>query len=264
MHAPIAIAALDSGKHVLCEKPMGRSLEEAEGIVSAARRSTGRFKVGYNLRCHPAIILSKEWCNQGRLGKLMFVRGRYGIGGRPGFESEWRVRIELSGGGELMDQGLHLLDLSRWFLGDFEEVFGVVPAMYWSIAPVEDNAFALLKSRLGQVALLHASWTQWINLFSFEVFGTEGYCAVEGLGGGYGTECAILGKRQFTGPFQQEVFEFRGEDKSWSTEWTEFRTAIREGHEMGCSAIDGREALRLADAIYTSARSGRAASVGNS
>jgi len=264
MQATISIAALTFGKHTLCEKPMGRSLEDAAKIVSAALTNGARLKVGYNLRYHPGIVRIKKWCDQGDVGRLIFVRARYGIGGRPGFETEWRVQSQLSGGGELMDQGLHLLDLSRWFLGDFKEVFGITLTGFWPIAPTEDNAFALLKSNHGQVASLHASWTQWTNLFSYEVYGTDGYCAAEGLGGSYGTERATIARRQLLEPFAREVVEFRGEDQSWSEEWLEFRTAVLEGRQPSCKGSDGHEVLRLAQAIYKSAQEGRSVQVDRS
>lgn len=257
MHAQISTAALTLGKHTLCEKPMGRNLPEALKIASVARVSVGKLQVGYNLRYHPAVVQIREWCRTEAIGRLMFVRGRYGITGRPGFENEWRVRPELSGGGQLMDQGLHLLDLSRWFLGGFTDVVGFLLTGFWPISPVEDNAFALLRTGQGQIASLHASWTQWRNLFCLEVFGTEGYCTAEGLGGSYGTERATLGRRQLLQPFAQEVIEFRSEDRSWVLEWREFRSSILEGRSPTCNELDGLEVLRLADAIYRSVQEAR-------
>ena len=108
---------------------------------------------------------------------------------------------EVSGGGQLMDQGMHVLDLARWFLGDFSEVYGLLQTGFWDIAPVEDNAFVLLRTGRGETAQIHVSWTQWKNLFSFEIFGRDGYIVVEGLGGSYGLEKAVLGKRAFLKPF---------------------------------------------------------------
>jgi predicted dehydrogenase len=162
----------------------------------------------------------------------------------------------MSGGGQLMDQGVHLLDLCRWFLGDFAEVSGMAATRFWDIAPLEDNAFALLRTAGNQVASLHASWTQW-SLFSFEVSGHDGYLVVEGLGGAYGTERAILGRRDFAAPFHEEVVEFRGKDRSWDEEWRDFTAAIQEAREPLASGEDGLAALELAHAIYASARSGK-------
>ena len=155
-----------------------------------------------------------------------------------------------------MDQGMHALDLARWFLGDFAEVSGFLQTAYWDIAPLEDNAFAMLRTKNGEVASIHVSWTQWKNLFSLEIYGRDGYIMVEGLGGSYGVEKAILGKRAFLKPFQEEVIEFRGEDRSWQEEWAEFVSAIKENREPLGNGLDGLEVLRLADAIYQSAQKG--------
>jgi len=284
LHLPMCAAALRQGKHVLCEKPLARNPDEAEEILKASqeprtsnlepRTQNLVLKCGFNLRHHPGIKKAREWFDNGIIGELSFIRCRYGIGGRPGYEKEWRANREISGGGQLMDQGMHALDLSRWFMGEFSEVFGFIQTYFWTsnleprtsnLEPrtqdighrtVEDNAFCLLRTEKGQVASLHVSWTQWKNLFSFELFGKDGYITVEGLGGGYGTERAILGKRALGEPFQEEIIEFRGEDRSWVEEWKEFTTAIKESREPSGSGCDGLEALKLAYAIYQSARSG--------
>ena len=258
LHAEIAVAAMKAGKHVLCEKPLARSVDEARAMVRAARKSGVRLKCGFNLRHHPAIRQAHQWYEAGAIGEIDWIRGRYGIGGRPGYDQDWRARAEMSGGGQLMDQGVHLLDLCRWFLGDFAAVSGMTATRFWDIAPLEDNAFALLRTAAGQVASLHASWSQWKPFFSFEVSGHDGYLIVEGLGGAYGTERASLGRRDFGAPFREEAVEFRGEDRSWEDEWREFVSAIREDREPLASGEDGLAALELAHAIYESARSGKA------
>lgn len=257
LHAPIALAAMGKGKHVLCEKPLGRTLAEAEEMVRVAEETGVRLKCGFNLRHHPGIAQARDWLWRGAIGETTFLRCRYGIGGRMGYEREWRANPEISGGGQLMDQGIHILDLCRWFLGDFVEVFGFLSTAFWDIAPLEDNVFALLSTAKGQVAFVHASWTQWKPLFSLEVFGRDGYIVVEGLGGSYGSERAILGRRDFTAPFSEEVVEFRGQDRSWRGEWEEFLAAIAEGRQPLASGRDGLEALRLALAIYEAAASRR-------
>jgi predicted dehydrogenase len=260
MHSHLAAAALRGGKHTLCEKPMGRSYEEAEQIATIARARKVVLKAGYNHRYHPGLLKCRAWFDQGRIGNIVFIRARYGIGGRPGYEADWRMRPELSGGGQLVDQGLHLLDLARWFLGDFKQAFGFTQSAFWGSA-VEDNAFALLRTVSGQIASLHTSWTQWKNLFSFEIFGTEGYLTVNGLGGSYGTERVVFGKRTVGKPWCEESIEFREEDESWSKEWLDFKAAINEDREPLGGARDACEALRLAEAIYESARTGRIVAV---
>ncbi len=256
LHLSMCAAALKQGKHVFCEKPLARNPEEAREIVDVASESGVKLKCGFNLRHHPGMKQAREWFDKGIIGELNFLRIRYGIGGRPGYEKEWRAKAEISGGGQLMDQGMHALDLSHWFMGEFSDAFGFLSTSFWEIAPLEDNAFALLRTAKEQIASLHVSWTQWKNLFSLELFGRDGYIMVEGLGGSYGVERAILGRRAFLEPFKEEVIEFRGEDRSWYEEWNEFSTAITENREPLGNGYDGLEAVRLAHAIYESAVNG--------
>lgn len=163
LHAAVSIAAAQAGRHVLCEKPLGRSPAEAQAIVAAAAAAGVALECGFNHRYFPALRQAKAWCQAGAIGQPLYLRCRYGIGGRLGYEKEWRAQAALSGGGELMDQGLHTLDLARWFLGEFQEVYGVMAHCFWP-ADVEDNAFALLRTSQRQVASIHVSWTQWKNL----------------------------------------------------------------------------------------------------
>jgi predicted dehydrogenase len=257
LHAQVSIAAMERGKHVLCEKPLARSFEEGQQMVRMAQKAGVRLKSGFNLRYHPAIRQTRRWCEDGNIEEIDWIRCRYGIGGRPGYDREWRAQAEMSGGGQLMDQGIHALDLFRWFLGDFAEAFGFLATRFWDVAPLEDNAFALLRTARGQVASLHASWTQWKPLFCLEISGRNGYAIAEGLGGAYGTERAILGRRDFAAPFGEEVIEFRGENRSWDEEWREFVSAISESREPSANGTDGLAALELAHAIYDSARLGQ-------
>lgn len=252
-HLPMCNAALKNGKHILCEKPLARNPDEAKQILAIARKKGLKFKCGFNHRHHPAIKQAREWFDRGLIGEPIFIRAEYGIGGRPGYEKDWRANPEIGGGGQLMDQGMHVIDLSRWFLGDFTEVTGFLQTGYWDIAPLEDNAFCLLRTKTGQVASIHVSWTQWKNLFRFEIFGKDGYITVEGLGGSYGVEKAILGKRAFFEPFKEEVIEFRGRDISWEEEWREFESAIQENREPMANADDGFEAVRIAYRVYKAA-----------
>src|SRR5712692_4463444 len=185
--APITLAAIEQHKHVLCEKPLARTTAEAERLVAAASRNGAKLKTGFNHRHHAAVWQAHKLVREGRIGRLLWIRCRYGHGGREGYAQEWRGDPAASGGGELLDQGIHALDLFRWFLGEFTEVTADAQRAFWPM-PVEDNAFCLLRTRSGQRAILHASWTQWKNLFSFEVFGDKGYLIVEGLGGSYGPQ----------------------------------------------------------------------------
>jgi len=181
MLAQVAEAAAAAGKHVLIEKPGARRACELDRVADAAARTGALVRIGFNHRCHRALRKAREIFDTGALGDLMFIRGRYGHGGRIGYDREWRAEPERSGGGELIDQGMHLIDLARWFLGDFAHVRGAAPTYFWDM-PVEDNGFLLLETARRQVAFLHASWTEWKNLFNFEIAGRFGKLEVNGLG----------------------------------------------------------------------------------
>jgi predicted dehydrogenase len=255
---PITLAALGNGKHVLCEKPLGRNAREAKEMWAAAREANRVLKVGFNHRHHPALWQAHEMAKSGKIGPLMNIRAAYGHGGRPGYDQEWRANADLAGGGELLDQGVHIVDLCRWFLGDFVQASGMLGTWFWQMAPLEDNGFALLRAAGGQIATLHTSWTQWKNLFRMEIFGRDGYLLVNGLGGSYGPERLILGlRRPESGPPLEESWDFTGPDPSWREEWQEFTAAIREGRQPLGNGHDGYQAARTIDAIYESARTGR-------
>ena len=185
--AEIAAAAVKEGKHVLVEKPGARNADELRGLISIADSAGVCVRVGFNHRYHPAFQQARELVDSGKIGSLMFIRARYGHGGRKEYDREWRAQPEISGGGELIDQGAHLIDLAHWFLGEFQEVDGFAHTYFWDM-PVDDNAFLLLKTKEKRVAFLHASWTEWKNTFSFEIYGQCGKLQVDGLGGSYGSE----------------------------------------------------------------------------
>jgi len=252
----IAIAALQAGKHVLLEKPMGRNLVEARAIAAAARTSGKLVKIGFNHRYHPALARARELFGQGAVGRLINLRLRYGHGGRPGYEKEWRGNPELAGGGELTDQGVHALDLVHWFAGMPRCVAALTQAAVWPIAPLEDNGFALLSFESGVIASLHTSWTQWKNLFSLEIFGERGALIAEGLGGSYGSEILHIQKRLAAGGAPEVAsHRFDGPDLSWRDEWTEFLGAIGAAEPYQGGPSDGLAVMTMLDALYRSAGS---------
>jgi predicted dehydrogenase len=251
--AAVARAAVERGKHVLVEKPAARSVAEIDPLIAAARAARVTVAVGFNHRFHPALREARSLFEQGAIGPLLHVRARYGHGGRLGYEREWRADPALSGGGELIDQGLHLIDLARWFAGEFRDVSGRLATLYWPMA-VEDNAFLLLATASGQVASLHASWTEWKNLFCFEVFGRTGKLQVDGLGGSYGVErLTVYRMGPELGPPEASVREFPGEDASWRDEIEDLRTRIAERRPALCGLEDARAALAIAETVYRQA-----------
>jgi predicted dehydrogenase len=180
----------------------------------------------------------------------MFIRGRYGHGGRPGYEKEWRAIPEKSGGGELIDQGVHLIDLCRWFLGDLDVAKGFAHTYYWDM-PVDDNAFLMLKSPKDQVAWLHVSCTEWKNTFSFEIYGETGKLHIEGLGGSYGVErlysYTMLPQM---GPPETTIWEFPFPDNSWNLELDEFIRSIELHNEPEGNIHDAKKALDIVKRVY--------------
>ena len=250
---PIAIEMLENGKYILCEKPLGRNVKESRVILSAAEKNNKIVKTGFNHRFHPAVMKAKELIENDSIGELINIRARYGHGGRPGMEQEWRCSKELCGGGELIDQGVHLIDLCRWFTDkDVDQVYGKTYRSFWE-SDVEDNAFFHLEFDGNILAQCHVSWTNWKNIFSFEIFGKDGYIKIDGLGGSYGKETLEVGYRQPTGGTPAiEHFEFDDEDTSWSLEWQEFKQAIEENKEPSGSGKDGYAVNVIIDAIYKS------------
>jgi predicted dehydrogenase len=246
----IARTAISAGLHVLVEKPAARHVDELLGLPQLAAQHNVRVRVGFNHRYHRAFQQARRLVDSGILGPLMFVRARYGHGGRPGYASEWRAKPHRSGGGELIDQGVHLIDLARWFLGEFLEVDGFAHTYYWNM-PVDDNGFMLLKTATQQVAFLHVSCTEWKNTFSWELYGRDGKLRVEGLGGSYGVESLYWYKNlPEMGPPETTIWEYPMEDNSWETEMAEFIEDIRYGREPSAGLHDAIAALAVVAKIY--------------
>lgn len=249
--AEITLAAVQAGKHVLVEKPAARTARELEPLMAAALTAGVQVRVGFNHRYHPALIKARELYAAGALGEMMFVRGRYGHGGRVGYDREWRADPKLSGGGELLDQGVHLIDLARQFLGDFTEVTGYAHTYFWDM-PVDDNGFMLLRTPKQQTAFLHVSCTEWKNLFSLEIYGRQAKLHIEGLGGSYGVErLAYYQMRPEMGPPDTTIWEYPRGDQSWALEFAEFLKDIRLGRAPAANLRDAHAALTIVEKIYT-------------
>ena len=248
--APVAAAAMRAGKPVLVEKPAARSLAEAEELGRLAERCGVVLRVGLNHRYHPAIGKARQLLAEGAIGPPMLVRGRYGHGGRPGYESEWRAVPEIAGGGELVDQGMHLIDLSRWFLGELRTSGSFTRSLFWKM-PVEDNAFLFLETASGRAAWLHVSWTEWKNLFSLEVFGRQGKLEVEGLGRSYGPERLTLHRMEpEMGAPETTSWDFPDEDRSWDLELADFVESAAGRPGAGATIDDAIAAWKVVDAAY--------------
>lgn len=248
--APLALAAIRAGKHVLVEKPGGLNAAELRPVDQAARAAGVRVRVGYNHRFHPGWLKAREILDSGALGPLMFLRGRYGHGGRKGYDREWRSDPKQSGGGELIDQGVHLIDIAGWVLGGFASVEGHAATYFWDMK-VDDNAFLSLRTSRGQTAWLHASCTEWKNLYSVEVYGRDGKLSLEGLGGSYGVE-RLTHYRMLPqmGPPETTAWEYPGDDDSWRRETLAFADDIRLGRAPSPGLPEAIRTLEIVGEIY--------------
>lgn len=230
--AEISSAALNAGFDVLVEKPGGIGTRDLDAVSLAAERNDRLVKVGFNHRFHPGIARAVQEARSGNYGDVLFMRARYGHGGRLGYEREWRADPARSGGGELVDQGMHLLDLSYWLLGELPLHSALLRTQYWR-APVDDNALLVLGERGDAAsgspwALMHVSWTEWKNLFSLEITCKTAKWEVEGLVRSYGAQVLRVHRmRPELGPPDTEEVRFPNVDRSFEREWEQFGAAVR-------------------------------------
>lgn len=248
--APLALAAVNAGKHAIVEKPGALNAAQLRAVRAAAAQTGAKVRLGYNHRFHPALRKARELFDSGALGPMMFLRGRYGHGGRKGYDREWRADPALSGGGELIDQGVHLIDLAGWFLGDLPTVDGHAATYFWDM-PVDDNAFLSLRSAGGQTAWLHVSCTEWKNMFSLELYGRDAKVVIEGLGGSYGPErCTYYKMLPQMGPPEIFAWEYPPGDDSWSLELAAFEEDVRLGREPSPGLAEGIRTMEIVETVY--------------
>jgi predicted dehydrogenase len=252
--ADFAGKSLGSGKHVFIEKPGAINSLKLGEVYQLALEKNLLVHVGYNHRYHPALCLAIKTFNSGEIGRLLFLRARYGHGGRLGYEKEWRADKKISGGGELIDQGTHLLDLSMAFMGEISLEYGATPSYFWNMN-VEDNAFVVVKNNVGAIGFLHASCTEWKNTFSLEIYGETGKLEISGLGGSYGIEKLSHYKMlPEMGPPKTYSWEFINDD-SWELEVKEFIEDIEKKNIHFSSLISSIKVLEIVQKIYE--RTGR-------
>ncbi len=232
--ATLAARALDAGAHVLVEKPAGTGVADVETIATHAARAGRLVKVGFNHRFHPGIERAVELACSGQFGEILSLRARYGHGGRPGYDQEWRADPRLSGGGEIVDQGMHLLDLAHALLGPLPLHSSLLRTQFWQ-APVDDNAVIVLGQEAGAgdaspFAVLAVSWTEWKNTFALEIACRTAKITVEGLVRSYGPQVlSIYRMRPELGPPDLEQTRYPDRDLSFEREWAHFTGAIRAG-----------------------------------
>ena len=253
--AEVSIAGLESGLHVFCEKPPGRNVADIERVIDIEKGCSGQtLKYGFNHRYHNSVRQALRIIESGDLGEIVNLRGVYGKSKIIPFSGGWRAERRQAGGGILLDQGIHMVDLMRLFCGEFVEVKSFVSNDYWG-HDVEDNAYALMKDKLGRVAILHSSATQWQHRFSIDIAFTEGYLELRGILSGsksYGEEKLIIGRRDEadTGTTREETITYL-EDNSWRDEIFEFAdTILNHNTIMHGDSADALATMKLVYQIY--------------
>lgn len=248
-HNPVAIQALNEGKHVWCEKPLARNPEEALGIVRALAKTDRFLKVGSNLRYFPSVQKAKELLDSSAIGEVLFFRGWVGNAGWP--VKMWFSDAEMSGGGTFLDNGCHLLDIARWFMGEPRECIGHVSTLHWRISPLEDNGMGIFTFEGGKLAFIHSSWTEWAEYMYLEVYGSRGYIRVDNRG----TKCiTTLGNHDG----KQEIFDYSDVPaQSHVLEFRDFVQAIANSRQPQPDGFDGLRAVQMAYGVYESSRLGR-------
>lgn len=253
MHPDIVVKALKHDKHVLCEKPLARNPEEAELMVKAARRSRAFLKTGSNHRYFPNVMRAMELVKKGTIGDPVFFRGSIGHNGEL-LKGRWFWDKDLAGGGTFLDNGCHLLDISRVLLGDLDSCTGTVNTAYWPISPLEDNGFALYTNRKGKTALVQSSWIEWYGYMYFEVYGTDGFVLVDSRR----ANRTLVGRR--TDDYTT-VYDFSDvPPRSHEAELVDFMQHVRKGEQPNPSGEDGLRVLQMVYALYRSSAEGKSIS----
>ncbi len=248
--APLSEKAIAARKHVLVEKPGALNPLEMKKILDAHRKNPLVVMYGYNHRYHPALAKAKEIVDTGGFGEVLFIRAKYGHGGRLGYEKEWRFKKELSGGGELTDQGPHLIDLVNFYIGQMPRIKSTTTTFFWN-TDLEDTAFMILENDKNQAALLSVSCVEWKNLFSFEIMLKTAKLQIDGLGGSYGKEKLTIYKmKQEMGPPIVEEQSFEETDQSWSKENQVFFDRIKKGDTSNQGILDAKYVLETISEIY--------------
>lgn len=258
--ADYTIRGLEAGFDVFCEKPPARTTDELRRVLEAEKRSGKVLKYGFNHRFHYSVMEAKKLVETGKMGKMLWMRGVYGKAGSIDYHKNWRNYREYSGGGILIDQGIHMLDLMLYFSGqEFPSINSFVTNEYWDIES-EDNAFVIMKSaKENIVAMLHSSATQWRHKFLLEICFEEGYVNLDGILSStrsYAPEKLIVGRREFEdmtfamGKPQESVTWFENDD-SWKLELNEFVNAVNNGSSiMHGRSEDAMKVLKLVEDIY--------------
>ena len=270
LHEAMVMAALGAGKHVLCEKPLGTTVESCARMVTAAAEAGRVLAVGFNHRYYPSFRFVRRMIDDGRLGPIDYVRVNAGHPGLGEFRADWMYESEKSGGGAMMDIGIHLTDLVRYFVGDIARVYGRTTDRVWRVAGSEDNAMALLETTGGIPVLYQASWTEWKGYrMCVDVYGEQG--TVRGY---YAPMFNVLATRSADGsrarsfelyPWLNVREKLRGWERTagdaFGAELHEFLERIAGRPSSMADGVAGLRAVEIAHAVYESSRRGEPVSL---
>lgn len=242
--AEVTIAGLDNGLHVFCEKPPGRDLYDMDRVVHCKKRHPHlRLKYGFNHRYHDSVSDALRLIRSNELGQVVNLRGVYGKSKIISFgqHSDWRSSRDIAGGGILLDQGIHMVDLLRLFAGEFSEVHSFISNDFWK-HDVEDNAYALMRTHDRKVAMLHSSATQWRHHFQLDISLEKGAISLSGILSGsksYGSEKMTIAwaADDDRGDPKEQTTRYN-EDNSWKYEIAEFADAILGNGEIEHGTLD--------------------------
>jgi predicted dehydrogenase len=258
------IGGLERGMHVFCEKPPGRDVADVARVINCERRHPGlKLKYGFNHRYHDSVRDALKILRSGDLGEVINLRAVYGKSQLITFnQSSWRTERALAGGGVLLDQGIHMVDLLRLFAGDFADVHSFVSNSVWN-HDVEDNVYALMRTADGKVAMLHSSASQWRHRFGLEITLTGGALTLAGILSGsksYGAETLTIAQTDGNdmGDPREETRRYN-RDPSWTDEVAEFADAVLHDHPIiNGSSEDALKTMQLVYRIYCADKDWRA------
>jgi len=258
LNKPLTIQSLKAGKHVFCEKPPAFTAKDVEEIQVVEKEVNKVLMYGFNHRHHDSIKQMKKLIDEKEFGKVLWMRGRYGKSVNEKYYDNWRAKRKYAGGGILIDQGIHMIDLFLHLGGDFDNVHASVTNLYWKLN-VEDNVFATLENtKTGLSASLHSTMTQWRHLFSLEVFLEKGYLILNGLktsSNSYGDEILTIAKNRSTAPaatWEEETDTTYHTDESWNSEAVEFFSAIKSKRTVNIgNSLDALKLMKIVDKIYS-------------
>lgn len=266
LHLEMVTGAVERGKHVLCEKPLGRYPDECAQMVAAAQKAGRYLGTGFNYRFYQAIVTAKEVLDSGRIGELDHVRSFAGHPGGKEFTHPWVHDVNIMGGGALLDNGIHILDLTQFFLGDVVEVKGYRTAHVWKFPDTEDNAFALLKNSAGKTAIVQASWSEWRGYrFWVEVYGTLGcvrasYPPMLAEATWFDKPDGRRSRKFYVYPVFQVIERMKSYKytvvQSFIAEVQAFMRAVRGEQVSAATGAEGKRAVEIAHAVYRSSATG--------